>query len=258
MAEQYIYMAGGIGDALYGLPTIKALGGGIIISALPKVKYKALKPLLETQSYIREVRHISESDIPKGHICIDNFRSIIPQNKGMHLVNLHLKYFGFPLYDFKNKSGWLEGYFGWEHIPPVRRAVINVTSRYRDKFFNWDREVKELKKKVGDEVYFIGFREEYYDFCFKRNLGKYGIQRIRHIDVRDFAEAAKLLGETAYFSGNQSGFLALRQALGLPYRMEQAPYPADTTQHSKTETIINKKTRRLYLFCIGVKNALKG
>lgn len=253
MAEQYIYMAGGIGDGIFALPTIKALGGGIIISALPQFKYKAFKPLLESQSFIKEVRHVSESDIPKGHIRIDDFRAIIPQNKGMHLVNLHLKYFGFKAYDF-SKGGWLEGDFSSE--PPINAAIVNVTSRYRDRFFNWDKEIKYLKSKVGPNVYFMGLSEEYYQFCFNKNLGKYGMDRLRHWDTRNFLEAASVLARAKYFSGNQSAFLALRQSLGLPYRLEQATAPVDTTQHSSHETIINKHSRKAYLFCIGIKNAL--
>lgn len=253
MAEQYIYMAGGIGDGIFALPTIKALGGGIIISALPEFKYKAFKPLLESQSFIKEVRHVSESDIPKGHIRIDDFRAIIPQNKGMHLVNLHLKYFGFKAYDF-SKGGWLEGDFGSSQS--LDMAIINVTERYRDRFFNWKGELNCLRSKVGNSVFFVGTMDEYYQFCFKKNLGKYGTDRLGHWDTRNFLEAAKDINQSKFFSGNQSGFLALRQSLGLPYRMEQAPAPVDTTQHSSHETIINKRSRKAYLFCMGIKNAL--
>lgn len=50
------YHSGATGDVIYAMPTIKALGGGIFNVNLPDELYNTVKPLLESQDYIHEVK----------------------------------------------------------------------------------------------------------------------------------------------------------------------------------------------------------
>lgn len=260
-----IYHSGGCGDILYGLPAIKAIGGGILVSGMPMDRHIYLKPLLEAQSYIKEVRHVTETDLPKGFINMDAFRGL--WNNKTHLTNLHLKCFGFPDYDFES-GGWLET----DNLPDISSdirfqdpyAVINVTPRYRDRFFVWGRhwsgECFEVWGRDPDikKIVYIGDKEEYKKCDWiKYGYGMVGDLTVKHIKTRDATYAAAILKKAVMFSGNQSMMLALRQSLGLPYRFEQAPFHVDTTQHSKHETVLNPMSRRLHIFCFGVKNAFK-
>lgn len=262
--SNYIYHTGGCGDIIYALPTIKSIGGGILVTGLSKERHDYLKPLLESQSYISEVRHITETGLPKGTINMDTFRQLYDGKT--HLLNLHLRRFGFPDYNFEI-GGWIET----DKIPAVSEdlrlqspyAIINVTPRYRDRFFKWGSEwsgeCNELYVHKGvSKIFFVGDKSEF-EQCkwLGHRFGNVGEYRVKFIKTRDGLHAASIIMKAKAFSGNQSMMLALRQGLGLPYRFEQAPFHVDTTQHSKHEKILNPFTRRLHRFCFGLKSAFK-
>lgn len=257
---QFIYSSGGIGDQIYSLPVVKALGGGIFVSGLDRPRYEYSKPLLESQSYIKEVRHVSETDLPKGFINLDWFRTLW-DNK-THIVNLQLRYFGFPDYDF-SKGGWLET----DKLPDINEdmrfekpySIINITPRYRDRFFNWHDEVQMIHQLYkGEKIFYLGVKEDYDQCAFiKKGYGPVEEHRVRFLKSSNALHAASIIRSAEMFSGNQSLMLAIRQSLGLPYRFEQAPFHVDTTQHSAHEIILNPLSRRLHKFCYGIKSALK-
>lgn len=223
-----------------------------------------MKPLLESQSYISEVRHISETDLPKGFINMDHFRQLW-DNK-THLVNLQLRRQGFPDYDFEN-GGWLET----DKLPDLSGdmrlrnpyGIINLTPRYRDRFCRWDKnwggEACEMWEHSDvNKIFFVGEKSDYETLKVKNiGYGSLNENRVRYLKTTNALQVAAVLKGATRFSGNQSLMLAIRQSLGLPYRFEQAPFHVDTTQHSSHEVIINERSRRIHIFCFGIKNAFK-
>lgn len=219
------------------------MGGGRLVTGLPVASHAALAPLLLTQSYITEVSRIEDEGLPAGFVNLDMFRHTPGLGK-IHIVNAHLRAFGFPDYDF-SKGGWLEG-FQYIRLPSKSYAIMNVTGRYEDTFHNWYREIKWLRKYVRTHVYFIGNQSEYLAMQYE----------CTYWPVRDFLEATYVIAKAKYFSGCQSAILAIRQGLGLPYRMMQSPHHSDCNQYSPIETIINKRSRKAHLLVSTLKNIL--
>lgn len=233
-----------MGDIIYSLPTVAKMMKGFhvctFVTGLPRKLHELIAPLLRVQPYIGDVLHISETELPIGFINLDWFvRS--PHNTRQHIVNAHRESQGLPLFDFKKEGEWL-----WVPSAPTlvhgRYAVINVTSRYRDKIFNWSSELEWLLKKV-DRIYFVGLPEEWIEFKTKYKANS---SKVVYYKIENYLQAVYLIKNAAYFSGNQSSLLAIRQALALPYRMEQSPNHVDCNQYSERETILNPWTRKVH------------
>jgi hypothetical protein len=134
-------------------------------------------------------------------------------------------------------------------------SIINVTERYRDRFFKWDKEVRYLHSQT-DMVCLIGHEQECASF-FDDLRPKTRDRIYRHLRTPDLLQAARWISRAKHFSGNQSVMLAIRQGFGLPYRFEQSPNHLDTEQgDNPNETIINPFTRRLHLATVCVKKML--
>ena len=252
--DKVFYLSGGLGrssglgDCIYSLPAVKAMGGGTFVYGGAYKSYQVLKPLFEVQPYIKEFKHVSEIDLPRDFINLDLFRNCPLQNKD-HIVNNFLVFFGFPDYDW-NKGGWLENIPTSK--PEIDYAVINITPRYRDKIFpkikGWQTEINKYLK-LGLKVYFLGDIRDWVD----NRSDKYV-----YIKTPNLLEVAVLINNAKYFSGTQSALLAIRQGLGLPYRFEQSPHHVDVNQYSKNETVINPISRRIHYFYISIKKLITG
>jgi hypothetical protein len=234
----------GLGDCIYALPVVKAIGGGIFVYGGAKKSYDLLKPLLEVQPYIEACKHVSEIDLPRNFVNLDLFRNSPLQCTG-HLVNAFLDFFGFDHYDFDKDGPWLENI----EMPPANYisacTILNITPRYRDKIFakagGWDQEIKYLSKIATP--FFMGTRAEYHDAqCTIKSM-----QWVSHFPTENLLDAAKIINGAKMFSGTQSALLAIRQGLGLPYRFEQSPNHIDVRQFSRHEAVINPTTRKLHL-----------
>lgn len=255
------YHSGSIGDIIYSLPTVEAMGGGIFVCGMDIESFVSLYPLMEIQHCIKEFRHISEYGLPADFINLSNFRNH-PLFTRIHIAELHAEVQGVTL-----PSYWQDGWIGWGSIDKKENdrlykflprtkdntgrlkdyAVISVTPRYRDRFYNWNREIKYLRTKV-DSIIFLGHEMEYRDSIFAKKTS--------WMKTGDLLEAAYFISHAKYFSGNQSAMLALRQSMGMDYRFEMSPNHRDTEQGRPGETIINPITRRLHLATVCVKRAL--
>lgn len=242
------YHTGALGDIIYSLPTIKSLDGGTIVLNLPEAQYESIKPLLLSQSYIHKVKNIAESGLPNDVIDLSKWR-LNPDINKKHIVNLVLNTFQFPDYDF-SKRGWIEGF---ENYSESNFSIINRTSRYNDKIYNWNKEVKWLLRH-SKQVYFMGLWVEYLDFM--NNETDIHLSRISYWPTNNLLEATQNIAKARYFSGNQSSLLSIRQGLGLPYRMEQSPNHVDCNQYSLNETIINPYTRKLHFLYTSIKKLI--
>lgn len=243
---KYFYHSGSLGDMVYSLPTVRAMGGGVFITGMDIVSHNAIAPLLLRQPYIHGVLHISGSGLPPDFINLSNFRNH-PLFTRKHIALLHAETFGVDI------TGWEKGWLTTtqSHIHPY--SIVNVTPRYRDRFFNWDREVRFLFSKV-QTVFFLGHVKEYAEFINK-SKGNSIRRKVIYKPVPTLEHASYYLNASQYFSSNQSSLLAIRQGLGLPYRFEQSPNHLDTEQGSPHETIINPVTRRIHLVAICAKKA---
>ncbi|HTR29337.1 MAG TPA: hypothetical protein VMH27_08700 [Puia sp.] len=234
----------GLGDCIYSLPVVKAIGGGIFVYGGARRSYELLKPLLEVQPYIESCKHVSEIDLPRDFVNLDLFRNSPLQSTG-HLVNAFLDFFGFDYYDFDNDGPWLENIQAPLASYLSECTILNITPRYRDKIFpkagGWDKEIHHIARIATP--FFLGTRAEYED-------AQSDIQAMRwvsHLPTENLLDAAKVIKGAKMFSGTQSSLLAIRQGLGLPYRFEQSPNHVDVRQFSGHETVINPTTRKLHL-----------
>ncbi|MHA2055618.1 MAG: hypothetical protein ACW99F_18730 [Candidatus Hodarchaeales archaeon] len=120
---------GGIGDIIYSLPTIKALGGGNLYTDFDKVYY-FLKPLMEVQSDIDNWFHWRARPFDRIHINLDAFRGI--ENTARHSgIRKHLAETFADLLELEVnlEEPWLE------NIEPLHVAdiIIGWTNRYHDR-----------------------------------------------------------------------------------------------------------------------------
>lgn len=250
--DKTFYLSAGLGDCIYSLPTVREMGGGTFIYGGSYKGYEAIKPLLEEQFCITKCVHSSQVSLPQGFINLDWFRNS-PDFGKRHFVQLFREQFNLPPYDFIKNSGWLED------IRTVKAsfypyAIVNVTPRYRDKVFKrlggWDREIKKLYKMGVDKMFFMGFIEDY------EELKSYTNSPIDYFPTNNLLEAAQMIKGAKYFSGNQSVLLAIREGLGLPYRLEWSPNHTDTCQFNDNETIINRRTRKIHFAITSAKRLM--
>lgn len=246
--SKVFYHNGSLGDIIYSLPTVQAMGGGIYVTGLPETQHKAVKSLLMQQPYITGVLHISDSGLPPGFVDLTLFRNH-PLFTRKHIVELHADMQNIEILNYQGynwKTGWLQ------NITPVTHVVgpynvINITNRYRDRFFSWKKEIDFLRSSARF-TYFLGTWKEFQQF------GQHG--GIMYQPTDTLLDAAEYIAGAQHFSGTQSSMLAIRQGLGMTYRFEQSPNHLDTEQGSGNETILNPITRRIHLFSVCVKKAL--
>lgn len=191
--------SGDLGDIIYSLPTIRALGGGTLVlydhpgrtaHGMTEAKMLRLKPLLMEQPYIHDVLFSPEM-VSYGNL--NGFRDHYVHG---NLSDCHLATYGLP---------WTQRSFKWLDVPdPIDTypVVVHRSARYENPNFPWDRVVQQYKGLAG----FCGFPEEHWDFCTR-----YG--EIPLIDCPNFLVLAQYIAGARLFIGNQSSPLAVAQAL---------------------------------------------
>jgi hypothetical protein len=219
--------SGATGDIIFSLPTIQAMGGGkLIITNFHKQRAESITKLIEVQPYISSVEW-SETKPSYAH-DLDKFR----QHAGHHsnLIEAHFKGQGIDI-DYSFREGWLTLPEDVNIINGIRYAIINRTTNYADPNFNWAKEVDYLYS-IADEVYFIGYPEEYLLFNDKFQT------KVKYFPC-DFLEAAYLIKKAVMFTGCYSAMSTIAMGLGINYRLEQAPGHTCSSLLQPRETIIN-------------------
>ena len=254
--SEYFYHSGKLGDIIYSIPTIHAMRQdkgryGTLITGMSEKETEAIKPLLTLPNFpFSDVVHNLGHQFPRSFtVNLDKFR-LHPNLGKKHLVDVHAEMQGVA-----PAASWRQG---WVELPPILHglmrehyAVVSVTSRYRDPIFNWKWEIAYLRRRVK-KIYFIGLWSEYNRSPFADS------PHVEYLQTWNLMEAATYINNAAYFSGNQSSALAIRQAVGRPYRFEQSPNHWDVRQDSEHETVINRHTRRIFLTALCIKKALRG
>lgn len=219
--------SGATGDIIFSLPTIKAMGGGkLIITNFHKQRAESISKLIQAQPYITSVEW-SELK-PSYAYDLDKFR----QHAGHHsnLIEAHFKGAGIDI-DYSFRDGWLTLPENVNIINGIRYAIINRTTNYADPNCDWKKEVDYLYS-IADEVYFIGYPEEYLLFNSKFET------KVKYFPC-DFLEAAYLIKNAVMFTGCYSAMSTIAMGLGINYRLEQAPGHTCSSLLQPRETIIN-------------------
>jgi hypothetical protein len=223
MVKNTFKHSGDLGDIIYSMPTIKALGGGIVylnpgkplkkpIYGIPTKKFTStksidlIKPLLLSQEYITDVLEWNGQEVTYD---LDQFR-----NRGMklshtNLAQAHLRTFNLDE-NLMNKQ-WLHG-IGKKTVMD-KTVVFHRSPRYHNKEFNWNRYIKDYGKKAV----MIGIKDEYDAF-----VKQYKCPYIPFYQVSDFLESAEIINGAELFVGNQSSPFAIAEGLHAPSVLENS------------------------------------
>lgn len=199
--------SGDWGDIIYSLPTIRALGGGVIYLTESRITRQRMTPevadkiasLLRHQPYIKDVKFGAPS-APVDY-DLDDFR-IFWRTKpkfGKSICDWHLECFGM---DVNSKDApWITVDCVTE--VPGKPVVVNRTPRYQNPAFPW----KKVAEKYRDKACFVGTGDEYERFCkdHKWNLP--------HVQTKNFLELARVIAGCKLFIGNQSSPYAIAEGL---------------------------------------------
>ena len=218
--------SGDLGDIVYSLPVMKALGGGVLYldpnggkgTGNVNLGYKDytnlnvkgiefLRPLLEIQSYITDIKLWSGEAVDYN---LDEFRKHIKFN---NLAYSHLCAFKLPnsyadlrwLYEIKIKEGYED------------KFILSRSPKVQGNHEFWEFNVRQIR----ENCVFIGLEKEHE--IFEYALG-YSVQFYK---VSDALEMAEIIYSGKQFIGNQSLAQSIAEGLKKPLICEvNKNYPA--------------------------------
>ena len=202
--------SGDMGDVIYSLPAIRALGGGALyISAdcrhpypcPPRVKVgpewsASLATLTNAQEYIWNTQWTQRTPFSADY-DLNEFRKYYSQpsiDPTSSLWALNRNHWGLK---YEESESWLKV----ERPNPVAPIVIARSARYHNDDFPW----LQLAIKYGNQSVFVGTKEEYRAFPF---------QSIPYQPTANLLELARVIAGSKVFIGNQSCPLAIALGLG--------------------------------------------
>lgn len=211
--------SGDLGDIVYSLPTVKALGGGCLYLDISggvgdpacenqcidrKTKFNRdgfnfLEPLLKIQPYISEVKIWNGEKVDYN---LNDFRHKFndpkSRSKTKNLVDIHLESFGLPVMD--DNEAWIT----CDKSEPEREIIICRSPRYQSNFA-WFQSNKFIFK---EKAMFIGLEKEHELFEWT-----FGI-KIPYTKVKDSLHMCSLIAGSKMFIANQTFSLSLAIGLG--------------------------------------------
>lgn len=213
--------SGDLGDVIYALPSIKALGGGMVYMTqaegtrepMTHARIAFLAPLLAYQPYILGVHGWSGQTIDHN---FTGFREIF--KPGMNTGHAQAQYIGADA-DFD--SPWICAPEGEKR----RKVIYSRTPRYR----NPDSENlwKHWYREYG-MGYFVGLESEWKDFDFGPT---------EYLPVANALQLASVISACHLFIGNQSLPYSLAEAMKKDSILEVYPdqpdgiYPRENAMH---------------------------
>ncbi len=200
--------SGDIGDLIYGLPVVRALGGGQLCltpSGYTRVKMDAARAesiatLVTAQPYITECVFKEE----RNAIDLDRWREF--ENQGLNIAEMHLK--AFSLSPVHCHAAWIRA----PQPTPSYPVVVNRSIRYQNPSFPWPRILAEYKGRIG----FVGTVQEHRPFS--KMFGP-----IEHLDTPTLLDLANVIAGAELFVGNQSAPLAIAEAMKKKIVQECSP-----------------------------------
>jgi len=223
--------SGDMGDIIFSLPTIRALGGGVLYldpkggeeeelvkwgnGAYNKTKLtenaiEGIKELLEYQEYITEVK-LWDGEVVDFNL--DKFRLNIKYN---NLADSHLAAFAVSFEE--RDTAWLK-------VPSTivddasRDVIIARSCRYHGNYTFWET----FDRNMIEKATYLGFEKEfeYFKYTYPH------FEEVPRREVQSLLEMAQVIAGADLFIGNQGLPHALAEALKLPLINEVfRPYPA--------------------------------
>jgi hypothetical protein len=193
--------SGDLGDIIFALPTIRAMGGGVLhlynhpgktTFPMTQERVNAISPLLLQQPYIKGA--IFAGDDLSRDTSINGFRHHC--DRGRNLADAHLSTHGLP---FLHRSRRWISVDSAENDNPV---VFARTTRYHNRGFPWRRLVDEY----GKNAVFLGTQEEFDVFA-----SEFGHVQFKLTST--LLHAARVIAGAQLFIGNQSCLHAIAEGL---------------------------------------------
>jgi len=215
MLQNGILLGGEYGDAIYALPTIKALGGGNVYAKdCPWTRpdwvkrSETLKTLFEGQDYIGKfVPHNGEP----VNLDLTTYRTN-GQRFGDLIVNRVARHVGLQIDIVAH----------WLTVEPSKetagRIIVNRAPRWVGLTFPWKAVVKEFQK----EILFVGSEAEHKAFTSQFGY----VERLR---CKDLLAVASAIAGCDTFIGAQSSPYAICEALKHKAVLEVCPTAMDCT-----------------------------
>lgn len=201
--------SGDLGDVIYSLPTVRALGGGKMhLHDRPGVvtghgmgldRVCAIRSLLQAQPYVVTQDHVGE------WIDLNAFRFMGFDLHRQNLADNYLIANGLPT--SHRDTPWLRASECF--YEPV---VISRSARYHKPGFPWRR----IVERMGQFAVFVGTPAEH--TAFVQEFGS-----VRYAHTRTLLEAAEIINASELFIGNQSCPLAIAHGLGKRVLIEVCP-----------------------------------
>lgn len=206
---------GEVGDCIYFLPIMRHLGGGILnLCHKPGVTREditkprtvaALRPLLEAQPYVKEVRVCDWSE--PADYDPTYFRRVMAPTRNLTEAQ-RITVCPFKVID--ESIPWLfVGDFEKHDLPVISRGP-----RYRNP--EWDRIWPKVLRAYPNAVY-VGFPGEHE--AFQRQFKC----RVDFHPTKDLLELAKFIAGSSIYIGSQSSPLAIAEGLKVRRVVERAP-----------------------------------
>jgi ADP-heptose:LPS heptosyltransferase len=212
--------SGDLGDIVYSLPTIRKLGGGVLLlditggadepacrsqcidkkTKFNQVGYEFIAPLLREQAYLQEVR-VWNGEQVDCNLNAFRYKFTDPnaRSKTRNLLDLHLDAFGLPPHD--PDEGWLTC---GEPVRLDRKIVVCRSPRMQSNF-PWFVVRKFLFR---DRAVFIGLPKEHELFEYTFDVA------IPYHPTADALEMARVIAGCEMFVGNSTFALSLAIGLG--------------------------------------------
>lgn len=227
--------SGSLGDIIYALPTIKAMGGGVLYIKDAKLKdgytqFDAVAPLVEKQPYISSVRRYPPQFEmyrydPAIKIDFDLDRARLEKKRAaIHIVKRHMD--AMSVYT----AGWRKPWLTVEKIPYRHPYyLIHLTPRYRERSrVDW----RHVIDSIPGQAFVLGYEQEYNEVC--RHAGR----ELPHLRTPTLLEMARAIAGCEALICNQSCGLTIAQGLGKTYYLERHPRRTNCLLYTPNENIL--------------------
>lgn len=222
--EKYINVfahGGDVGDLMYGLPAMKAIGVGMLIlhhhpvrEPFSEVKFEKIAPLLRLQPYFTDVQF--QHDVPNTKWNFNPFRQrnwAFRNGKNPEsLCQSHFRIFGLP--EAAISEPWLT--VDTPTRIPNYPVVFHRSPRYHNGKFPW----KQVYQAYGRSAVFVGMPKEHQEFS-------QAVGRIEYYPTADYLELARVIAGCSLFIGNQSCPYAMAEGLKKNAILEAFYHAAD-------------------------------
>ncbi|MGA3068057.1 MAG: hypothetical protein ABSF29_14525 [Tepidisphaeraceae bacterium] len=206
--------SGDMGDIIFSLPAVRALGGGILYldpeggvksevvtfngkkrTKLTAAMIDMMTPVLLQQPYITEVRHWHGEAVDYD---LDFFRNHLQYN---NLSDSHLSIFGLP--HSERDTAWIQ--VADPIVVPEKPFVISRSVRYHGNYSFWEGSLPN----IGDKCVYVGYPKEYEIFVYT-----FG-HEVQYYPTPDILTLARVIAGSNLFISNQGLPHALAEGMKL-------------------------------------------